>query len=151
MSGHNQIKEVEVVELVGMSIPDQAEQIADEFSNVSNQYNELKTDDIDIKQAKNTKEVPIFQPEQINQKILKMKNKTTTVSGDIPMKLIKLCSEKLSYVLSDVYNSATIQGKYPNIWKLEIVYPTKTVNDLRKISGTKKFSLIFESTSLSFN
>ena len=81
---------------------------------------------------------------------MSIKKKTSTVVGDIPMKVIKFCAEELSFPLSDVYSRALGHGEYPNIYKLEIVtpapkiYPPQTAKDLRKISGTPNFSKIFE-------
>ena len=43
-----------------------------------------------------------------------------------------------------------VKGQFPNIWKIEAVspvpkvYPTMTLNDLRKIAGLKNFSKVTE-------
>ena len=56
----------------------------------------------------------------------------------------------MSFPLSDIYNRAVMFGEYPDIYKLEIVtpvtksYPTQSTKQLRKISGTKNCSKIFE-------
>ena len=61
MSWHDQLKnkEVEVMELMGKTVPEQVEMIADEFSAVSCEYEELKSENIDVQNALNLKEVPI--------------------------------------------------------------------------------------------
>ena len=82
--------------------------------------------------------------------MMSIKKKTSTLPGDIPMKLIKYCAEELSFPLSDIYSRAISHGEYPDIYKLEIVtpvpkcYPPQTTADLRKIAGTKNFSKLFE-------
>ena len=79
-----------------------------------------------------------------------MKNNTSTVNGDIPIKVIKIFSHELSVPLADIYKRCCKYGEYPNIWKFETVtpvpkkYPPEKPNDLRKISGTLNFSKIFE-------
>ena len=81
---------------------------------------------------------------------MSIKKKTSTVLGDIPLKVIKYCAEELSFPLSDIYLHALTHGEYPDLYKLEIVtpapkvYPPQTPKDLRKISGTSNFSRIFE-------
>ena len=70
--------------------------------------------------------------------------------GDIPWKIILEYSAELSSPLSNIYNSATLDGIWPSIWKFEYVtpapkvYPPMTTDDLRKISGTKNLSKIYE-------
>ena len=52
--------------------------------------------------------------------------------------------------LSNIYNSSTLAGVWPSLWKHEYispvpkVYPPTTTDDLRKISGTKNCSKIYE-------
>ena len=52
----------------------------------------------------------------------------------------------MSAYLADVINIMVVKGKFPNIWKIEAVspvpkvYPTITLNDLRKVAGLKNFS-----------
>ena len=70
--------------------------------------------------------------------------------GDIPWKIILEYSAELSSPLSNIYNTATLDGIWPSIWKFEYVtpapkvYPPMTPDDLRKISGTKNLSKIYE-------
>ena len=57
---------------------------------------------------------------------------------------------ELAFPLSNIYNSASLAGVWPRIWKFEYitpvpkVYPPETTEELRKISGTKNFSKVFE-------
>ena len=52
-----------------------------------------------------------------------MKNNTATISGDIPIKVIKMFGYELSHPLSDIYKRSFAFGEYPDIWKLETVTP----------------------------
>ena len=79
-----------------------------------------------------------------------MKNNTVTISGDIPIRVIKMFGYEPSYPLSDIYKRSCKFGEYPDIWKLETVtpapkkYPPQSPKELRKISGTYNFSKIYE-------
>ena len=81
---------------------------------------------------------------------MSQKKKTSTVIGDIPMKVVKLCAEEISFPLSDIFTRSVLLGEYPEIYKMVIitpvskVFPTQTVKDWRKIAGTMNFSRIFE-------
>ena len=142
---------INVESLNNFSVDIQAEKIADSFAKVSNEYEPLKSEDVDISQASNSKPFPWITREKIQKKIQKMKSKTSTVIGDIPWKVIKEYSSYLSYPLENIYNRSVIHGEYADIWKLEIVspvpkvYPPASEEELRKISCTLNFSKIFES------
>lgn len=79
-----------------------------------------------------------------------MKTKSSTVIGDIPMKLIKEFGVELAMPIADILNRSIISGEYPNCWKLELVTPVPkvippaTVKDLRKIVGLISLSKIAE-------
>ena len=135
-----------------MDLPsaEQAELIADQFAKISNLYQPLKSEDIQLPTTEKSKPVPLFEPHQIYQKLTKMKKKASTVCGDIPWRIILEYSVELSTPLSNIYNSASLDGIWPNIWKYEYVtpvpkvYPPMESNDLRKVSGTKNLSKIYE-------
>ena len=91
-----------------------------------------------------------MEPFFVHQQIKKMKSNSATVVGDIPIKVVKMFGYHLSFPLSNIFKRFCNSGKYPDIWKMEVVtpapkkFPTETPNDLRKISGTLNFSKIFE-------
>jgi hypothetical protein len=153
MSSHSQEKNTETVVQDMIGLPDniQVEKIADQFSQVSNAYSPLKTADIDIERISDDRPSPEINPYIIYLKIMSIKKKTCTLSGDVPMKVIKFCAEEISFPLSDIYDRAVSHGEYPDLYKMEIVtpapkcYPPQTAKDLRKISGTLNFSKILES------
>ena len=152
MSCNDQTKlnEVNVTSLINVPSDIQAEKIADSFASISNEYEPLKNEDIDINQATNRKPMLWITPDRINQKIQKMKTKTSTVINDIPWKIVKRFSFYLSFPLEDIFNRSITHGEYADIWKLEIVtpvpkvYPPSCEDELRKISCTNIFSRIFE-------
>ena len=135
---------------IDWSVQAQAEQIADQFAEISNLYSPLKSEDINLDEISDDRPPPDINPYLIYLKIDSIKKKTATVTGDIPMKVIKFCAEKLSFPLSDIYSRAILHGEYPNIYKVEVVtpapksYPPQTTRDLRKKAGTPNFSRIFE-------
>ena len=79
-----------------------------------------------------------------------MKKKTSTILGDIPWRIIKEFSVELADPLSNIFNSCTLEGVWPEIWKQEVVtpvpkvFPPNSTDDLRKIAGTKNLSKLYE-------
>ena len=138
-----------VENICSLSDKDQAEVIADHFSKISNEYEKIDPDQINLS-TENTKPMPVFEDHQIHEYLKKIKTNTSTVKDDIPSKLIKEFAPELSAPLADILNCMVRRGEYPNIWKLEMVtpvpkvYPPTSANDLRKISGLKNFSKIAE-------
>jgi hypothetical protein len=152
MSSYDQAKgeSVNVGEIMHLSAKDQADAIAENFSKVSNEYEKLRTSDIDLSKATNTNPTPVLEEYQVYEYLRKIKTNTSTVLNDIPAKIIKEFACELAKPLTDVINTMVSLGQYPNIWKIEIVspvpkvYPTVLLNDLRKIAGLKNFSKIAE-------
>ena len=128
----------------------QAELIADKFAKVSQEYLPLDADDIIIPNATDSSPLPLFEPYQIHEKIRKMKKKSSNLVGDVPWRIISEFSVELSVPLSNVFNTAILDGVWPKIWKHEHitpvpkVYPPNTTDDLRRISGTKSLSKLLE-------
>ena len=71
--------------------------------------------------------------------------------NDVPWRIISEFAVELSDPLSNVYNTSTLSGVWPRIWKYEYVTPVpkvippESIDDLQKISGTKNLSKIYES------
>ena len=143
-------EKVIVQDIMDYSSQEQADVIADRFSEISNLYEPLNSDDVEVPSLEDSKPLPLFKPFEIYEKIKKMKKKASTVFGDIPWKVITKFSVELSFPLSNVYNSSTLAGTWPSIWKHEFVtpvpkvFPPGSTNELRKISGTKNLSKIYE-------
>ena len=94
MSSHSQeMKEQTVVQdMIGVPDEVQVERIADQFSEVSNEYSHLKTEDIDTDNIKDDRPLPEINPYIVFLKIKSYKKKISTVPGDIPMKVIQFCA-----------------------------------------------------------
>ena len=155
MCNYDQLKTEKtcVEEISQYSDLEQAEIIAEKFSNVSNQYEAIDSDQITrhtIGAKGNPKSMPTFEAYQVYEYLRKIKTNTSTVKGDIPAKLIKEFAPELSDPLSNILNCMVSRGEFPYIWKLEMVtpaakvHPPASVSDLRKISGLKNFSKIAE-------
>ena len=151
MTSYDQMKADEVIvdSICHLSDQDQAEQIADSFMKVSNQYDPIDPKQIYLK-AENEKPVPVIEPHEVYEYLKKIKTNTSTVKDDVPAKIIKEFAPEISTPLADIISCMVTRGEFPNIWKLEMVtpapkvYPTPSVNELRKISGLKNLSKIAE-------
>ena len=153
MSNYDQTKteQISVEEICQFSDEEQAEIIAENFSRISNQYDQIDSDKIarhTTRTKGNNKSMPIFEPHEVYDFLRKIKTNTATVKEDIPAKIIKEFAPELSGPLADVLNCMVSKGEYPHLWKLEMVTPVAkvqppaSVSDLRKISGLKNFSKI---------
>ena len=74
----------------------------------------------------------------------------STRKSDIPAKILKRFSSKISKPLSKIVNNCILQGLWPEIFKSEIVTPVpkvpapKTRDDLRNISGLMNLIKVME-------
>ena len=153
MSSMDQTKEdkVMVQQFVGMSSKEQSEEIADQFASISKLYEPLESDGVEIPNMdENSSPLPLFETYQIYKKIKSMKKKASSVPDDVPWRIITEFSVELAAPLCNIYNTSILSGVWPRLWKYEFVtpvpkvFPPETTEDLRKISGTKNFSKIFE-------
>ena len=110
----------------GLSNQEQAEAIANQFGRIANMYEPLDQNDIKL-DNQNSKPCPLFEPIDVHNKIQKMKKKSSTVKGDVPWRIICEFSVELSFPLSNIYNTGTEKGEWPNIWKYEIVTPVPKI------------------------
>ena len=151
MTSHDQVKTEEVIveSICHLSDQEQAEEIADKFCKISNEYEPIDPEKICVNQN-DDKPAPNFEAHQIHEYLKRIKTNTSTVKNDIPAKVIKEFAPELSSQMADILNCMVRQGEFPDIWKLEMVtpvpkvYPPASVNDLMKISGLKNFSKIAE-------
>ena len=127
----------------------QAEEIADKFARVSQEYEPLRDEDMKIPEF-DPKSVPKFSPKDVQKHMEKIKTGKSTAPGDSPPQLIKMFSKQLSVPLCDILNSSIVQGKWSKLWKCEMVtpipkvYPPKTPEDLRNISCLLTFNKVCE-------
>ena len=92
----------------------------------------------------------LIDPSKIPQIINKMNKKSSSVPGDLPMKLISEFSIELSLPLTHIINSIFETKVYPKSWKKETLtpipktFPLDSMKDLRPISGLANFAKIFD-------
>ena len=134
--------------LKGLNNHQAAEEVAEHFSKVSQEYSPL-----------NTGKLPAYLPApeilqveeiEVAERLFKLKCRKSTQPIDLPSKLRKEFPWELATPLTDIINSCLAQHHYPHPWKHEWVVPAEkifnpvTLKDLRKISLTSEYSLIFE-------
>ena len=151
LTNFNQLQTEKLVVDAIKDLPDseQAEQIADKFSQVANEYEELKTEDIIIPPF-NEADIHEFTVGEVQQVLSEIDANKSNVSGDIPAKLLKVFSSQMAVPITDLFNNAIRQGRWPDIFKMEIVTPIpkqtppKDINHLRNISGLLNLDKIGE-------
>ena len=138
-----------VADLQELSDAEQAEQIAQHFAKIQNEYDSLKTQDISVPSF--TKDdIPQIKITKVWDALSQIKINKGTVSGDFPAKFIKQFASYLAEPLTDIINTCISRGEYPYIYKFEVatpvpkVYPTLKVSQLRNISGLFNFDKIME-------
>ena len=140
-------QQINIAEISHHTDQQQAEIIADKFSSIQNEYEPLKTEDINVPPY-SAVDVPQFQPAQVWFHLSRMKTNKATVPGDFHAKLIKHFAAYLADPLSDVINTSIRRGEYPQIYKFEICtpvpksYPSQTTSEVRNISGLLNFDKI---------
>ena len=90
---------------------EQAEQIADKFAQVSQEYEKLKTEDIKIP-IFSEKEIPQFTEDEVRIILSQMDTNKSTVNGDIPAALLKTFAVFFAAPLTDLFNSSIRQGRW---------------------------------------
>ena len=142
-------QQVNIDEISHLPDQEQAEIIANKFSSIQNEYEQLRKEDITVPEH-SEKDVPQFQPAQVWFHLARMKTNKATVPGDFPAILIKQFAAYLAEPLCDVINTSIRRGEYPQIYKFEIstpvpkVHPPKTTSEIRNISGLLNFDKITE-------
>ena len=134
--------------LQGLNNQEAAEEVAQHFSKISQEYSPL-----------NKAQLPAYLPAQecmqvsetdVAERLYKLKCRKSTQPIDIPSKLRKQFPCELSTPVTDIINACLLKYHYPCPWKHEWVVPAEKIfnpvslKDLRKISLTSEYSLIFE-------
>ena len=145
----NKAEQICVDEVSHLSDQAQCEHIADEFSEVPNNYSPLHTEDIAFPPFSEN-DIPQFTEAQVWKKLACIKINTSTRDGDAPARLYKTFAAYLADPLTNILNCSIKTGQYPDIWKVEVAtpipktYPTSKLTDLRNISGLMNSDKIFE-------
>ena len=151
MTAHDQQKYEKVIvqDINHLSDKEQAEKIADHFSDIPNQYEQLKKEDINIPDFQN-EDIPQFKIVQVWDKLTQLKTNKSSVKGDIPSRIFKEFAVYIAVPLAHVYDSCLQQGAYPAVYKFEIStpvpkkHPVEHINQLRNILGLLTADKILE-------
>ena len=141
--------EVKISEISHLDDKEQAEILADYFSQIPNEYEALKSSDIDIPVVPDS-EIPQFKPNQIWHHLTKIKTNKATVPGDLPAKLIKEFAAYLAEPFTDIVNTSFRREEYPQVYKYETstpvpkVIPPQKVTQMRNINGLFTFDKVLE-------
>ena len=139
----------EVTDISHLPEQKQAELIADKFSKVSQEYDEVKLENIDLTGVEED-DVPTIPESKVKEFLDKINLKPSQVENDIPALLVKKFSRHLAKPLCTLINTALKKGQWPNRWKHEVitptpkVYPPKSIEELRPISGLPIFDKVAE-------
>ena len=111
MSSYNEMQseQISVHEIDHLSNQKQAEAIADRFSSISNEYEPIHDDDINLEDAPNCSSIPIEEPHQVYEYLRKLNVKSSTVKDDIPAKILKEFAVEIATPLSDVINCMVVR------------------------------------------
>ena len=142
-------EDIVVDDIKDFSVEKQAELIADKFAEVSNEYDKLKTDDINIPEFE-TRDIHQFNEDEVLSVLKGINTQKTNVVGDVPAFVYKQFADLLVRPVTNVINASIRQGTWPSICKMEIVtpvpkeHPTKSIDQLRNISGLTNLNKVFE-------
>ena len=122
MSGQEKCKQENILvdELIGLSDQEQADCIADHYSAISNQYDQVKNEDFPqyFNPIRQGAPVPKIEPLKVYQTIMKMNKNAATVPNDIPIKLVAEFSVELAFPLAHIIDFCLERGVYPDRWKI---------------------------------
>ena len=114
--------EVVVEEIKDVTPKEQAELIANKFAEVSQEYDRIKSEDIDIPEF-SEEEIPKVAESEIVAALADMDANKSNVKKDIPAKVLKHFAKQLGKPVTDLINTAIRQGCWPDIYKIEMVTP----------------------------
>ena len=151
LTSYNQHESEEIVveDIKDLSNKEQAEMIANKFAEVSIEYDKLKDDDVEIPEYADS-DIPQFTEYDVQVALEEMDASKSNVPGDVPAKILKQFSKHLARPVQNVINTSIVEGKWPDIFKLEVVtpvpkeFPPKSIEQLRNISGLLNLDKIAE-------
>ena len=109
-SGRNKSENVQVDEICHLSDEAQAEAIADSLSAISNEYQEIKKDDISIPPF-SASSIPQIRPHIVRRYLKNIKTNKSTAPGDIPARIIKEYALFLCVPVADIINTGLRVGQ----------------------------------------
>ena len=142
-------QEINVDEIAHLSNKEQAEQLADSFSKISQEYEKIEKKDIEIPPFRPC-DIPVISVANVEKHLMAISTCKATTRNDIPAVIFKRFAKQLSVPICDLINSCIKEGVWPNIFKKEIVtpvpkvFPPFKIEDLRNISGLITLNKIAE-------
>ena len=143
------LEEIDVEAIKDLPNKEQAELIANNFAAISQEYDRLETDDIQIPFF-SPSEIPVVTEVDVQLALESLDTNKSNVENDVPAKILKHFAKQIAKPLADIINDSIQQGCWPDILKLEIVtpvpkvFPPKQIDDLRNISGLINLDKIAE-------
>ena len=140
---------IEVESIKDLPDKEQADKIVNKFAEVSQEYEQLNANDIEIPTFSEN-EIPQFTEYEVRSILNQIDENKSNVTDDFPAKLFKKFGRFLAKPIQNLINCSIKQGKWPDIFKIEIVtpipkeYPVKDIDQLRNISGLKNLDKIAE-------
>ena len=128
--------------------------IAEHFSRISQDYSPLNVRSLppNIQTFLSSSQTlpPTLSQRDVLTRIRKAKKPNGLVPGDLPKKIVQVCTDNLAVPITMIYNKITQSAVYPPQWKIEHqlaipkVTPPATEDDLRNIAKTSFFSKVYE-------
>ena len=157
-----QRKEFTIPAYVEAGLPPQqaADRLADHFSAISQTVAPLDLDNFspalkeEILKGRNCLNKPTLSQHQVYMKLLRIKKPNSSVSGDIPRKLVQMYPYLWAGPATQIFNKIIQTAEWPKIWKVEnaiVLHKTgdpklvKSEDDVRTISKTHFLSKVLES------
>ena len=142
-------EELKVESIKDLTDEEQAEEIADKFAAISQEFDKLETEDVEVPDFIEA-DIPIVPVKEVKEALERMDTNKSNVANDIPAKILKYFADEIASPLTHTLNACIKQGCWPDILKLEIVTPVpkvippQQVEDLRNISGLLNLDKISE-------
>ena len=116
LTSFDQFKSEEIVveDIKELSNKAQAECIADRFAAISQEFDRIKDEDIDVPQFSEY-EIPQVSVEEVRDVIAQMDSNKSNVENDIPAKVLKHFAKQICFPVTNVINTSIKQGCWPEI------------------------------------
>ena len=115
-------KNMRISDINHLSNQEQAEVIAESINKISQEYTEVKVEEMDIPIIP-PDTTPQFSPWEIKKYINRVKTNKATITGDIPAKVVKHCSAALCIPMTHMINHNIMSGSWPDQYKIKTLTP----------------------------
>ena len=123
---------VDVESLRHLSDEIQAEEIANKFAEVSNEFETLDRNKVDIPSF-TVKDIPVVSENEVLETLENLKVNKSERKNDIPAKIFKHFSKYLYRIITVLINECIMKGCWPNFLKLEAVTPVPKTDNPKKM------------------